>query len=109
MQKDQLLELRNKIVQSTRELALKGEGAAADRLQVLMGLVRDGDADLETLTRAYELIQSIQGDDNKLTALLDLLYEVDAKITSADEAPQQAHAEVAPEHQQHHEQSHDQQ
>lgn len=80
MQKDQLLELRNKIVQSTREIALKGEGSPAERLQVLMSIIRDGDADVEVLSGAFELAESMQGDEDKLTAMLDLLYEVDVKL-----------------------------
>lgn len=92
MQKEQLLELRNKIIQSTQEIAMRGEGSPAERLQVLLGVVRDGDASIEILTKAYELAQSTGSDDDKLTALLDVLYEVDAKLSAedeAEEAPQQ--------------------
>lgn len=80
MQRDQLLELRNKIVHSTQEIALKGSGSPVDRLQVLMSLIHDGNANIEVMTRAFELAQSMEGDDDKLTSLLDLLYAIDVKL-----------------------------
>jgi len=105
MQKEQLLELRNKIVQSTQDIALRGEGSATERLQVLLNIVRSGGASLEVLSKAYELAQSLEGDDDKLSALLDVLYEVDAKLGEADEQP----AEETPHGEAHHEQeSHEQ-
>jgi hypothetical protein len=82
MQKEQLLELRRKIVQSTQEIALRGEGSPAERLQVLLSIVRNGDASIEVLSKAYELAQASDSDDDKLAALLDVLYEVDAKLSA---------------------------
>jgi hypothetical protein len=82
MQKEQLLELRSKIVQSTQEIALRGEGSPAERLQVLLSIVRNGDASIEVLSKAYELAQASDSDDDKLAALLDVLYEVDAKLSA---------------------------
>ena len=109
MQKDQLLELRSKIVQSTQKLALEGDGSATDRLQILMGIVRDGAATTEILARAYELIQLIETDDDKLTALLDLLYEVDAQLSALDnEQPSEGEAPQEPQHEESHEGSYDQ-
>ena len=86
MQRDQLLELRSKIVQSAQEIALKGSGSPVDRLQVLMSLIHDGDASLEVMTRAFELAYAMEGDDDKLTSLLDLLYAVDVKLGNGEEA-----------------------
>jgi len=85
MHKEQLLELRNRILQSTQEIALRGEGSEAERLQILLSIVRSGNANVEVLTRAYELVQSSENDDDKLSVLLDVLYEVDAKLAAEDE------------------------
>ena len=85
MHKEQLLELRNRILQSTQEIALRGEGSEAERLQILLSIVRSGNANVEVLTRAYELVQSSESDDDKLSVLLDVLYEVDAKLAAEDE------------------------
>ena len=87
MQNDQLLELRNKIVQSAQQVALHGEGSEAERLQLLLGIIRGGDATIEVLTKAYELSQSIEGDEDKLSTLLYLLYEVDIKLGESESKP----------------------
>ena len=86
MQRDQLLELRSKIVESAQQLALNGQGTAEDRLQVLLNVIRSGDASLEVLSRAYELANGIENDDDKLTALLDVLYEVDADLAKSEQS-----------------------
>jgi len=80
MQKEQLLELRNKIVQATQDIALQGEGNDAERLQVLLNIARAGNANYAVLQKAYELASSIEGDDDKLAALLDILFEVDVQL-----------------------------
>lgn len=85
MQKEQLLELRDKILRSTQEIALRGEGSPAERLQVLMSIIRSGNASIEVLAKAYELVQSTGSDDDKMTALLDVLYEVDAMLAAGDD------------------------
>jgi len=86
MQKEQLLELRRKILESTQEVALRGEGSPAETLQVLLSIVRSGDASVEVLMKVYELAMLSENDSDKLTALLDVLYEVDAKLSAEDEA-----------------------
>ena len=84
MQKEQLLELRSKIVQSAQAVALHGDAAPEERLQVLLNFVRSGDANLEILTKVYELSQTMSNGDDKLSVLLDVLYEVDAKLNQED-------------------------
>lgn len=49
MHKDQLLELRSKIVSSAQEIALNGNGSPDERLQVLLTIIRDGAASLDIL------------------------------------------------------------
>jgi len=104
MQRDQLLELRNKIVHSTQEIALKGTGSPVERLQVLMSIIHDGDASTEVLTRAFELAQSIEGDDDKLTSLLDLLYAIDVKLGEEEASSESQPAQDAPQPEQEHDQ-----
>lgn len=90
MEKDQLLDLRNKIVQKTQQLAVAGQGAPADRLRVLLGLIQAGNANIEVLNKAYELSETIEGDDEKMSALLDVLYEIDARLGVINESQQPA-------------------
>lgn len=99
MDKEKLLELRSKIVEKTQQLAVNGQGSPEERLQVLFNIIQSGGASLEVLSSAYELIESLNSDDEKLTALLDVLYEVDARIS---EIPENT-APVQPAEQQHHE------
>lgn len=99
MDKEKLLELRSKIVEKTQQLAVNGQGSPEDRLQVLFNIIQSGGASLEVLSSAYELIESLNSDDEKLTALLDVLYEVDARISEIPEntvpsQPEQQHQEV---------------
>jgi hypothetical protein len=88
MEKDQLLELRSKIVQKTQQLAIDGQGSPSDRLQVLLSIIQAGGANAEILNKTFELTESIEGDDEKLSALLEVLYEVDARLgVVSDEDP----------------------
>lgn len=90
MHKDQLLELRSKIVSSAQEIALNGNGSPDERLQVLLTIIRDGAASLDILAKTYELIQQGSVDDDKLNALLDLLYEVDEQLGVLEQSEQPA-------------------
>ncbi len=80
MQKDQLLELRSTIVATVQRIALEGGGSVTDRVQVLMGIVRSGDATQEIFAKIYELANSIEDEDEKLDIMLTLLYEVDIQL-----------------------------
>ena len=93
MQQDQLLELRSKIIKSTQELALRGAGTVAERLRILLSSIAQGGADLEVLSRAFELTQELEDDDERLSALLDVLYEVDEKIATTSGAESQPEQE----------------
>lgn len=96
MQKEQLLELRSKVVQAAQAVALNGDGAPEERLQVLLSFVRSGDANLEILTKVYELSQTISNGDDKLSVLLDVLYEVDAKLNQEEAPRNDASNETSP-------------
>lgn len=91
MDKNRLLDLRTKIVQRAQQLAMESQAPATERLQVLLGLIRSGGADLEVLTKAYELTESVENDEGKLSTLIDVLYEVDARLAESDSSqePQQ--------------------
>jgi len=97
MDKNQLLELRGKIVEKTQQLALTSEASPADRLQVLLGIIRSGAATIEVFSKAYELTESIEADDVKLSSLIDLLYEVDAQLSNEEsEVQPESPAETQP-------------
>lgn len=86
MNKEELLEFRQKIVGSVRQLALEDDTDPANKLQVLMGLIRSGDSSREALTAAYEAAQQLPEVTEKLDMLLELVYEIDAQL-GGDEEP----------------------
>ena len=84
MNRDELLALREQIVDTTRQLALDGNASTEDKIDILIGLIHSGDSSPELFHRAYETASSLESDDKKMDAMLDLLYEVDARISASD-------------------------
>lgn len=84
MHKDELLGLRKQIIESAQNIALNGSGSLSERLEILLGVIRSGDADINLLTKTFEIIQQLETDDDRLSGLLDLLYEVDADISKIE-------------------------
>lgn len=96
MQKDQLLDLRAKIVQSTQRLVLTTDGPAEERLQVLMNIIRDGEPTIEVLSKAFELSEQLETDEDKLATLLELQYEVDSRLGSLESASPEVDSSAEP-------------
>jgi len=87
MNNSELLQLREQIVGKTRQLALSDENTdPANRLEILMGLIRSGDTSKEVMQQASEIAEQLPEDD-RLNAYLDLIYEIDARIDDEQEAP----------------------
>jgi len=84
MNKDELLKLRAEIAYSARQIALNGDVESADKLEVLMNLVRSGDSSGEVLHRAYDTVKSLPDDNDRLPALLDLMYEIDGLLSNEE-------------------------
>lgn len=89
MNKEELLEFRQKVVGSVRQLALEDDTDPANKLQVLMGLIRSGDSSREAMNAVFEAAQQLPDATEKLDTLLDLIYEIDTQLGSEDgEMPQ---------------------
>ncbi len=88
-QKNALLELRGQIVAQTKKLALEGTGAPESRLQVLMEVIRSGDSTADTYKSAYEIMQQLPSDDDKMNGMLDLLFEIDKDIAVEEDSNDQ--------------------
>ena len=86
MDQDELLKLREEAVAYTQKLALEGDASPVERMEVLLGLLRSGDASLELMRRVYETAQQLPEDSAKLDAMLDLIYEIDTQL-----APKETH------------------
>lgn len=84
MNQEAMMQLRQEIVKSAQELALREGGDAKEQLQLLMELVRSGDASLEVIRRAYELTGHLNDDSLKLANYLDLLTEIDVRVVETE-------------------------
>lgn len=82
---NELLDLRNKIITDTKQLALSGQGDPQERLQVIMEMIKGGDSNPELFTAAYDLIGKIPADDDRLQESLNLLFEVDQALGRQEE------------------------
>lgn len=80
MQKEELLKLRQKIVESAQQLALNGNGSTEDRLNILVDVISSGNVTTEVANKAFELAQMLDDDDQKLSAFMDIIYGVDQNI-----------------------------
>ncbi len=85
-QNNELLELRAKVVDQMQKLALGSSGDAETRLQLLMEMARAGKATTEVYHAVYEIVSQIPNDDDKMNAMLDLLYELDRAVSISSES-----------------------
>ena len=84
MNQEAIMQLRQEIVKSAQELALSESGNTKEQLQLLMELVRSGDASVEVIRRAYELTGQLNDDGLKLANYLDLLTEIDLRVVESE-------------------------
>jgi len=80
MSKEQLLSLREQIMNDITPLALEGSGGAAS-FGILLRVIQAGNATADVYSRAYESAKAIQDKDQRLDALLSLLDEIDFDTT----------------------------
>ena len=80
----ELLDLRQKIIESARQIAMSGDIAAETRLNVLLELSKDNGNPVDALSQAFNAAQGVASDDDKLNAYLDILYEIDSHLAPAE-------------------------
>lgn len=80
MSKEQLLSLREQIMNDITPLALDGGGGAAS-FGILLRVIQAGNATGDVYAKAYESAKQIQDKDQRLNALLSLLDEIDFDTT----------------------------
>jgi len=97
MDNDQLVALREKILQDIVPLVLDNAQNGADRFDLLLRIIQAGNASGELYSRAYESAKSIEGGDDRLEALLSLLDEIDLDVNQNAQTPEaNQDQEVAP-------------
>lgn len=82
MNKDQLIQLREKILNDVTPLVIENAQDGLDRFELLIRVIRAGNSSVELYSRAYESAKSIEDTSDKLQALLTLLDEVDFGVDS---------------------------
>jgi len=80
--KNELIELRSQIVARTKLLALDGTGTPESRLQILLEVIRSGESTLDIYKTTFGIIQQLSNDDEKLDAMLDLVFEIDKDLAA---------------------------
>lgn len=85
MNKDQMIALRQKISNDVKPLVLEGLKGDPDGFDVIMRLIRSGDANEDLFNRAYESAKAIEDNEIKLNALMDLLDELDFEINKTND------------------------
>lgn len=91
MNRDELLKIRAEIANSARQIALEGDVEPADKLEILMSLIASGDSSAEVLHRVYDTAKLLPDDTDRLSALLDIMYEVDKMLSSQPGDDSEAH------------------
>lgn len=86
MDKDQLVSLRDKILEDVVPLVIDGAENGSDRFDLLLRVIRAGNANSSLYARAYESAKAIEDKNDRLEALLSLLDEVDFDVNQFAQA-----------------------
>lgn len=77
MNHEELMALRQKILDSVRPLVIDSVESTPDRFTLLLRLIQSGSTEGELYKKAYECAAAIEDKDEKLAALMALLDEID--------------------------------
>jgi hypothetical protein len=86
MDKDQLVSLRDKILEDVVPLVIDSAENGSDRFDLLLRVIRAGNANSDLYARAYDSAKAIEDNNDRLEALLSLLDEVDFDVNQFDQA-----------------------
>lgn len=81
MNREELLALRTQILDATVPLVLESESLGDDKFSLILRLIHGGNATGEVYQKAYETAQAINDKEDRLSALLGLLDEVDIDLS----------------------------
>lgn len=89
MNKDQLVSLRDKVLEDVMPLVVDNAQNGADRFSLLLRVIQAGNASNELYMRAYESAKSIEDGNDRLESLLALLDEIDFDINNRRQSSQE--------------------
>ena len=85
MNKDELLKIRQQLVDKTRQMALNDTNDPVERMDILLGLIRSGDMSRDLMDNAMKTVDQLP-EEARLDVYLDLIFEIDAQLgVDADE------------------------
>lgn len=97
MDRETLLRLREEIMASAQQLATNDAGDPADRLQLLMQVVRGGGASPEILRKTYDLTSELPDGSEKMSNFMELLDETDIYLSNTLGATENQQGDLQPE------------
>ena len=90
-----LVSLRKQIVNQMQQMAFDGDGEPNARLQIMLEMMRSDSATTDMFPKAYEVAQQIEDSDEKMNAMLDLIFEIDRRVAAGqNEQPSEPDASV---------------
>lgn len=92
MDKQQLLDLRQKIVDLAMPIVMDNDGSPEEKASLMLDIIRAGSADNSLYSKTFEAIQKIEDKDVKVGLLLDFLSEVESGIENIDSQSKSANA-----------------
>ena len=84
MNKDELVELRQKIIDESLPEIMGDMGSPEEKTGLLLNLIRSGRQDFDLYKQAFESIKDISDKNVKVNSMLDLLSLIDSSIGSIE-------------------------
>lgn len=82
----ELIDLRDKILQDVMPLVLDNDGDSSDKFPLLLRIIQGGNASVDLYNKAYEMAKAIDAPEDKLTAMMSILDEIDVDINAEQDA-----------------------
>ena len=84
MNKDELVELRQKIIDESLPEIMGSMGNPEEKASLLLNLIRSGRQDMNLYKQAFDSINVIEDKNIKVSSMLDLLSLIDLSINSSE-------------------------
>lgn len=81
MDEDQLNDLRTKIIADVKPLTLQDMPDGKPGFDMLMQLIRFGDASADVYNKAYDIAKALDDPKERLSSLMTLLNEIDFDLS----------------------------
>ncbi len=90
MNASDLIALRDKILQDVMPLVLDNAGDSSDKFSLLLRIIQGGNASVDLYNKAYETAKAISAPEDKLTAMMSILDEIDVDLRNVSDSEPEA-------------------